>query len=103
MIRLLLHHILIKPDKVEDIDNVVRSARAAGIEVKLDKREQKAVEYGTVVQVGPIAFIAFGLSPDILKEGQRISFAKYAGKEIKYKDETYLLINDEDCLLEIEE
>ena len=58
-IELLLHTVLIKPDRVEDTDEVIRRAKAAGIEVKLDKREEKAVEYGTVIQVGPTAFKDF--------------------------------------------
>jgi len=104
-ITLLLHHVLIKPDNVEDTDEVIRKAKAAGLHVQLDKREQKAVEFGTVVQVGPRAFMDYGRDPSILKEGDRVSFAKYAGKEIKLKKDTYLILNDEDilCVLEGEE
>ncbi len=102
MIELLLHTVLVKPEKVEDTDAVVRSARAAGIEVKLDKREQKAVEYGTVVSVGPTAFKDYGRSPDILKEGDYITYAKYAGKDIKYKGEEFLILNDQDIIAKLD-
>lgn len=98
MIELLLHHVLLIPDKAEELDEVIRRAKAAGIEVQLDKREQKAVEYGVVSQVGPTAFKDYGRGPDIVKEGDRVVFAKYSGKEIKQKDITYLLLNDEDIL-----
>ena len=101
-ITLLLHTILIKPEKVEDTDAVIRQAKAAGLVVQLDKREEKAVEYGTVVQVGPTAFKDYGRAPDILKEGDYVTYAKYAGKEIKYRGETYLILNDQDVIATLE-
>ena len=100
-IELLLHTVLIKPDRVEDTDEVIRRAKAAGIEVKLDKREEKAVEYGTVIQVGPTAFKDYGRTPDILKEGDYVTYAKYAGKEIKYKGVDYLILNDQDVIAKL--
>lgn len=103
MIRVLLHHVLIQPDKVEEADDMFRRAKAAGIELALDKREQKAVEYGTVLQVGPTAFIDLGGSPDIVKVGDRVSFARYAGKEVADKTgDRYILLNDQDVLCVIE-
>ena len=101
-IELLLHTVLVKPDKVEEVDDVIRRARAAGLEVQLDKREQKAVEYGTVVSIGPTAFKDYHRDNTILKVGDYITYAKYAGKEIKYKGETYLILNDEDCIAKLE-
>ncbi len=98
MIKLLLHHVLVKADKVEEADEIYRRAKAAGIQLQLDKREQVAVEYGVVVDVGPTAFKDYGRDPSIISKGDRISFAKYAGKRIKDGEEEYLLLNDEDCL-----
>ena len=49
----LSHIVLVKPERVEEVDDRIRSARAAGIHVELDKREQKAVEVGTIVAVKP--------------------------------------------------
>jgi len=102
-IQLLLHTVLVIPEKVEDVDDVVKRARAAGIEVQLDKREQKAVEYATVVQVGPTAFKDYGRENDIIKEGDKVVFAKYAGKPIKHKDTEYLILNDEDVIAIVNE
>ena len=36
------------------------------------------MEYGTVLQVGSTAFKDYGASPDLLKEGDYITYAKYA-------------------------
>lgn len=98
MINLLLHTVLVKPERVEDTDEVIRRAKAAGLQVQLDKREEKAVEYGFVIQVGPTAFKDYGRDPSILKEGDYVTYAKYAGKEIKYKGENYLILNDQDII-----
>lgn len=103
MIKILLHHILVKLDDATEADDTYKRAKAAGIVLELDKREQAAVEYGTVVKIGPTAFKDLGRDPTILKEGDRISFARYSGKSIKDSDGTeYLLLNDQDVLVVIE-
>lgn len=103
MIKILLHHVLVKLDDAIESDQDLKRAKAAGIILELDKREQAAVEYGTVVQIGPTSFNDYGRDPTILKEGDRISFARYSGKSIKDSDGTeYLLLNDADVLVVIE-
>lgn len=102
-IKILLHHILIKLEDATEADDTYRRAKALGIELALDKREQKAVEYGTVVQVGPTAFNDYGRSPDILKVGDRVSLNRYAGKSVVDSDgKEYTLLNDSDVLCVIE-
>ena len=103
MIKILLHHVLVKTEDATDADQDLKRAKAAGIILELDKREQAAVEYGTVVKIGPTSFKDLGRDPTILKEGDRISFARYSGKSIKDSDGTeYLLLNDQDVLVVIE-
>ncbi len=94
MINILLHHVLVKLDEPE-------TKTASGIILAVDeKKERKAVEYGTVVKVGPTAFLDYGRDPTILKEGDRISFARYSGKSIVDSDGTeYVLLNDNDVLV----
>ena len=102
-IKILLHHILAKADDATEADQDLKRAKAAGIILELDKREQAAVEYGTVVKIGPTAFQDYGRDATILKEGDRISFARYSGKSIKDTDGTeYILLNDSDVLFVIE-
>ena len=99
MIKLLLHHILIKLDDATEADETYRRAKAAGIHLELDKREAAAVEYGSVVQVGPLAYTALGASPDCVKVGDRVSLTRYAGKKVVDSDGTeYMIFNDDDCL-----
>lgn len=102
-IKILLHHVLVKQDDLSEADETFKRAKAAGLIVDLDKREQAAVEYGTVVKVGPTAFMDYGRDNTILKEGDRISFARYSGKSIKDSDGSeYVLLNDSDVLVVIE-
>ncbi len=99
MITPLLHTILIKPDDVE-----TKTDSGIIIPDMVTEKERKAVEYGTVVTVGPRAFIDYGRDPTILERGDRVSFARYSGKVIKDVDDVeYVLVNDIDILAKIEE
>ena len=93
MIKLLLHTVLVKLDEPE-------LKTASGIIISVDeKKERKAVEYGTVIQVGPTAFKDYGRDSTILKEGDRISLNRYAGKGVVDSDEQeYVVVNDIDVL-----
>lgn len=98
----LLHRIIVKPVDVSDADETIRRAKAIGIEVKLDKREQAAVEVGIVVSIGDTAFKEFGA--EVIPEvGDKIYFAKYAGKQVKDGEESLLALNDEDLVAIIKE
>lgn len=104
MIKPILHRILVKPDNVEDVDDVVRSARQSGLVVQLDKREQAAIELGTVVLVGDTSYKEFGTTAEQqgVVPGAKVFFAKYAGKSVKDGDQKYLMLNDEDVIGVIE-
>lgn len=98
----VLHRVLVKPEDVTEVDEVVRRAKAAGIAVQLDKREQKAGVVGTVVRVGSTCFRSFGSTPEDegVVPGAKVYYAKYAGAETKDGDQIWL--NDEDILGVIE-
>ena len=99
MIHPLLHGVLILPDDVEK-----KTESGIIIPDQITDKERKAVEYGTVVRVGPRAFIDYGRSPDILSKGDRVTYSRYAGKTVKDVDGTeYLMINDQDILAQITE
>lgn len=93
MITPLLHRILIKPEPIE-------TKSKGGIILAVDeKREQAAAEIGIVVSVGLTSFKDYGSDPSLLSKGDKVAFAKYAGKRIKDVDETeYIILNDEDIV-----
>ncbi len=89
----VLHMLLVNPDPVEE-------KTATGIILQLDKREEAAVERGTVVLVGSTAYKEFGTDAEEqgIAPGVRVTFAKYAGKTIKDGDVKYIMLNDEDIV-----
>lgn len=93
MITPLLHRLLVKPDEVE-------TKTKSGIVLAIDeKRESAAAEKGTVITIGSTCFKDYGESPNILKVGDRVYFAKYAGKKVTDNDSTeYICLNDEDVI-----
>lgn len=102
MIVPVLHRILIKQDKLQEVDEVYVRARKAGIaiaETESSSRAQAGVDTGTVVAIGETAFKDFGVTPPI-KEGDRIAYARFSGKFVKdpATETEYVLLNDEDVV-----
>lgn len=95
----VLHRILVKPFRLEDIDPDIARAKALGIELvnSEKKREQAAVDKGEVIAIGATAFKDFGTDSPI-KVGDTVAFAKYGGKSIKDGEVEYTLLNDEDII-----
>lgn len=103
-IKPLLHRVLVKPDSL-DSDPVFNSAKKAGLalpEHSAIKMEENRVDTGTVVDIGSTAFRAYMKEGDLdavpVKAGDRISFAKYAGKVMMDGEERYVVLNDEDIV-----
>lgn len=96
--------VIVRPDEFDEADPVYESAKKAGIVLQKDKREQQAVVKGTVVSIGSLAFHApVGDGTPWVKVGDRVYYAKFAGKEIIDPEtkEELLLLNDEDLCVEI--
>lgn len=104
------HRVLVKPDPVKKT--------SAGIILAVDhKLEQGATTTGTVLQVGPDAF--YDYRPNHIpvshwdrwvKEGDRVVYAKYAGRFIdteekdEHGDPIYVVVmNDQDIFAKIVE
>lgn len=117
MIVPMTYKILVKPDDL-DVDPVFAAAKRAGIELPdTEDREirKMAMDTGVVAAIGPTAFAAYARESgcesyevnDVrnswLKVGDRVGYAKYAGK-IQTDPETntkFLLLADEDinCII----
>jgi len=112
MISIKGHRVLIKVDKMEEVDPVYARARKAGLafaDTEDSRRAQAGLDRGTVIQVGPDAWKAFHYSANGMYGvdfepwcvvGDLIAFAKYSGKMIEdpETEEKYIVINDEDVV-----
>lgn len=102
MIEPTTFRIIVKPFDISEKDEAYKAAKRMGLDLSLEKtakREQAAVDRGTVVSFGPVAFAAFN-TENPLKVGDEIVYAKHAGKEVEdiYTKETFVVINDEDVV-----
>jgi co-chaperonin GroES (HSP10) len=110
MIIPMTYKVLVRPDEL-DRDPVYKSAQAAGILIHDSEAKEiakMAMDSGVVVSIGPTAFKAYyseaGVEPlNVLREGDRVGYAKYAGKaQVDPEDGIkYLLLADEDinCII----
>jgi co-chaperonin GroES (HSP10) len=106
------HRVVVKQEKLEDVDIAYKKAKAAQIiiaETDDKKREQAGLDKGTVIALGKGAFVEFNRNQMTdgpwCKIGDKIAFAKYSGKSVVDPDdhEAYMVINDEDVVCIIRE
>lgn len=99
------HRLLVRPEKIEEVDESFAAAKRAGIQLlELDKRkEQVAVDRGTVVALGDTAFKDFGGTP-WCAVGDKVAYTRHGGKLIKdpVDEEEYIILNDEDVICRFE-
>jgi co-chaperonin GroES (HSP10) len=107
MIQPILHRIIVKQRKLEEVDQTLKRARAAGIVIAEHAdttRAQAGVDKGTVIAIGPTAYRDFNTESPI-KVGDIVVFAKFSGKVIQdpEDEEEYVALNDEDIVAIIKE
>jgi chaperonin GroES len=94
----LLHRVLVRPKQVE-----TKTASGIILTDTLTRKEQAATEEGIILAIGDTFAKDFGAGV-IPEVGDKIYFAKYAGKFIKDDDGTDLVfLNDEDIIAIIKE
>ena len=87
-------HLLVLPDKVEE-----KTAGGIYIPETSREKEQQAATVGTLIAVGPGAWLDLDDGQPWASVGDRISYSRYAGVTMKGQDEeSYVLINDNDVL-----
>lgn len=94
------HHILVKPDDIEETDESYAAAKRLNLEIvgHEKNRDQAAVEKGTVVAIGNTAYKDYNCEP-WCKVGDVVGYVKHGGKFIKDSDDTlYIILNDGDLI-----
>lgn len=93
--------VLVKPDPIKE-------KTQGGIILQTNKQlEKNATTTGVVVSIGPEAFRSFNRTAGFqdyvpwVNVGDRVSYAKYAGKWIDEGEDEFLMLNDEDIVARI--
>lgn len=100
MIECVTFRVLVKPENIVEKDSAYAAAKRMGLDLSMEtkvNREQAAVDEGIVVGFGPTAFKDFGVDNPV-KVGDKIIYAKHAGKAVKDGEEDFVVINDEDIV-----
>jgi len=104
MIKVRGPRVLIRPEKIEEHDEVFKAAKAAGIAIYRGeeiKREERGVVIGVVLQTTELCWQApVGNGTPWAYVGDRVVYARYAGKFINDPEtqEEFLILNDEDIV-----
>ncbi len=103
MIKALGHHVLVEVEQAEK-----QSKGGIYIPDTVRDVEQRAAEIGTIVDVGPTAWLADGLGGSPwAKVGDKVWFAKYGGKWIQEpgseERNRFLLLIDTDIIARLED
>jgi chaperonin GroES len=94
----LMHRALVKPKQVE-----TKTASGIILTESLTRKEQAACDEGIILALGDTFGKDFGAEV-IPKVGDKVLFAKYAGKFIKDDEGTDLvLLNDDDLIAIVKE
>lgn len=88
----LLHRALVKPKQVE-----TKTASGIILTESLTRKEQAGTDEGIILALGDTFGKDFGAEV-IPKVGDKVLFAKYAGKFIKDGDIDLVLLNDDDLI-----
>lgn len=96
------HHVLVRPQKLEEVDSAYAAAQRAGIQLlEQDKRkEQIAVSKGIVLKVGQTAYKDMHEGIPWCKEGDLVAYARHGGMYVQDPEtkEDLLLLNDSDVV-----
>ena len=94
------HHVLVKPQKLEDVDQVYKAATAFGIVLPEDatKKKQIGVSTGIVVAIGSTAYSEYADGQPWVQVGDLVAYVRHGGMYIDdpENDEVFLLLNDGD-------
>lgn len=85
----LADRVLVRPEETEE-------ALPSGLVIP-DTAKEKPQE-GTVLAVGPGAYVEGKRIPLDVKEGDRIIYSKYGGSEVKVDGEELLILSERDIL-----
>lgn len=103
-VKAVIHRLVVKPVELEVYDDVTARMKAAGFEVaKVEETKylHTQIDQGTVLDVGPTAFLDYVKKHDLkipVKVGMLVTYARHSGKVVKDGEDEVVILNDEDIL-----
>lgn len=98
MLKARLDNVIIKPEKKEK-----EIKTKSGIIISQKQGNEGRQSIGDIVAVGEGRILSNGEVMHLdLKVGQRVIFQKYAGVEIEYEGEEYIIVHDRDIIAVVE-
>ena len=93
MIKPLSNRVLVKMEEGEETTK-------SGIILSNNSKEKSQI--AKVIEVGPGQKVDGKIEEMYVKKGDRVIVSKYAGTEVKYETEEYLIVKQEDILAIVE-
>ena len=94
MLRPLRNRVIVERNEIEE-------STKSGIIITDSSKERPA--QGKIIAVGPGLLRESGeLEPTSVEVGEEVYFSKYAGEEVEYEGNKYLILDDDDILAVIE-
>lgn len=94
------HRVLVKPDDIEETDEVFKAAKSAGLQIvhENEKVVKASQTYGTLVAIGKNAWKSFDDGEAWAEVGDRVSYSRYGGYFVEDPStgERLVLMNDDD-------
>lgn len=92
------YRLVVKQDSLTEVDDIYKRASKSNIIIAHQEvsREQMAVDTGIVLSIGPDVWADF--KQPWCEVGDRIVFAKYAGKVVGDGEDKVIVLNDEDVV-----
>lgn len=104
MIKAVLHRLVVKPVDLVEYDEVDAKMKELGF-VKAQTEETKyhgtQIDKGTVVDVGPTAFLDYVKKHNLevpVRVGSLVTYARHSGKHVKDGEDELVVLNDDDIL-----
>lgn len=91
------YRLVVKQDHIDEKDDTYKRAAALGLQIAGTEkdREQMGIDTGIVLEIGPECWE--GKDP-WCQIGDRVVFAKYAGKVVGKDENKVIILNDEDVV-----
>ena len=104
-VKAVLHRLIVKPVDLVEYDETDAKLKELGF-VKAVTDESKyhksQIDQGTVVDVGPTAFLDYVKKHNLpipVQIGMTVTYARHSGKPIKEGDTELVVLNDDDILV----